>query len=115
MALKLIAPKSKTTQIRISVDIKDGPKGYFIGNAYRLSEPQKKEIVKECAGLEAEDYLRRYYDSFEGLSNDAGEPVTGEAAWKELLEGQWSSHLISAASICFHEESTNSTVKNSRR
>ena len=113
MALKLIAPKSKTSQIRISLDIKDGPKGYFIGNAYRLSEPERKALIDEK--LDNDEYLKRIYESFEGLSNEAGEEVKGEAAWKEVLEGRWSWHLISAAVTCFFEDYSNSTVKNSRR
>ncbi len=113
MALKLIEPKSKTSPVRINLDIKDGPKGYFIGNAFRLSEPERKALSEEK--LENEEYLKRIYESFEGLSNAAGEEVKGEAAWKEVLEGRWSWHLITAAVTLFFEDVSNATVKNARR
>jgi hypothetical protein len=93
--LKLVNPKSNTFQIKITIDIPDGPKGFFTGNAIRMSEPDKQKLIDE--GLSNAEALPKIYESFDGLGDSEGNPVSGEKAFDEVLNGKWSSYLLAAA------------------
>lgn len=111
--LVCIAPKSPTTPLRIEVSIPNGPKGYFIGHAKHKTEAQKNELVEQR--LSTEEGLREMFEGFDGLGNEAKEPLKGEEAWNEVLTGVWSSHFTQAAMTKWYLQFSDSTVKNSRR
>ena len=104
--MTLVIKTAALTPVRIELDLQTdaGPiKGHFTGHARIRSKPELKAFADRLAKL-AEDgtedadgiILREMYDRFEGLGNESG-PLTGDAAFEEVLNGKLSVHLTRLA------------------
>jgi hypothetical protein len=105
--MSLILKAAKTTPIRIDIDIDTDAgriKGHFTGHAHIRSKAQLKEFAERLGKL-ADDgaaadadatILREMYERFDGLANESG-PLSGDAAFSEILEGPLSVHLTRSA------------------
>jgi hypothetical protein len=58
--------------------------------------------------------LRIIYQDFVGIASE-GRSLEGEEAWKELLEGEFSSYLVPAAMGKYYEQYANQQKGNSRK
>lgn len=108
-----ILKKATTTAITIalSIDTDQGKiEGSFVGHARILTKADAKKtldsILEQAERGEIADadaaLVRAIYDRFEGLENESGKLI-GEAAFVEILDGQFSAFLTPAVIRAFYE------------
>lgn len=109
----LIATKTvTTTPLKITIAIPpENPtiKGYFTGHARVRSKADNKALLEKFAdwageGDADEALVRELYDSFSGLGDDAGNELTGEAAFDAVLRGPLSAYLTPAVVQAYYEQ-----------
>ena len=122
--MALVLKKASTTAIEIGISLMtDAGKveGSFIGHARIRTKKDNKEMVErvlaqaESGEIDDADsvLVREIYERFEGLGNDAG-AITGEDAFTEVLEGQYSSALTVSAIRAYYEKIGESARGNSK-
>lgn len=77
-----------------------------------LSQTQAVDILER--GLTKQELYDEVVGSVEGLGDENGNPISGEAANKEVKEGLWSAYLLSAINDDFLEQFGEARVKNSK-
>jgi hypothetical protein len=102
----LVIKKANTIEIKINLDVETDTgrlKGTFSGVARLISKPAYRELLlrltDEQTRGEIEDadeaLIRAIYVRFDGLGNETG-PLDGDAAFEEVLHGQFSQFLTTA-------------------
>lgn len=109
----LIATKVvSTAPLKITIAIPpENPtiKGYFIGHAKLRSKAQNKDLLEKFQdyagdGDNDEALVRELYDRFEGLGDEEGNDLTGEAAFDAVLRGPLSAYLTPAVVQAYYEQ-----------
>ena len=112
--LKLVKVKKEVpVSIQVRLAIPNGPSGTFVMLAKHKTKPEIEALSKR--GLTDEELLREVAIDFEGLGTAEGSPLTGEAAFTEVLQGDWSQYLCGAAVTAYFEHFSVVLAKNSRR
>lgn len=120
----LIATKAVTTApLKITIAIPpENPqvKGYFTGNAKVRSKTENKALLEKYQDWQGEGdsdeaLVRELYDSFTGLGDDAGNELSGEAAFDAVLRGPLSSYLTPAVVQAYYEQYGEARQGNSAR
>ncbi len=110
MSITLKRVKLKTAPLKITVAIPpENPqiKGYITGRAILRSKPENTELFERIDSGELsrdEDIVRALYEGFDGLGGEDGEEITGEAAFKDILEGEYSAYLVPAVSQAYYDQ-----------
>lgn len=75
-----------------------------------------KDEIRALGEAEPTDaeYIERLLVSVEGLGDEDGNPISGEAALAEVRTGQWSTFLQSAIIQAYFEQYGDARVKNSK-
>ena len=75
-----------------------------------------KEKLTELAEIQATDaeYLDTFLKEVEGLGDDEGQALTGEAALDQVRKGPWSTFLQAAILSSYFEQFGDARVKNSK-
>ncbi|WP_411832327.1 hypothetical protein [Pseudoxanthomonas mexicana] len=60
------------------------------------------------------EYINELVDSVEGLGDENGQPITGDAAMHEVRSGAWSPFLQAAILAAYFEQFGEARVKNSK-
>ncbi|WP_313036460.1 hypothetical protein [Stenotrophomonas acidaminiphila] len=60
------------------------------------------------------EFLRRILVSLDGLGDEAGTPISGDAALAEVYSGQWSAYLQNAIIQDYLEQYGDARAKNSK-
>lgn len=104
--MSLTTKVATTTPVKIEIDLDTNAgriKGHFTGHARIRSKPQLKEFadrLQKLADDGADDadgvILREMFTGFDGLANEDG-PLTGDAAFEEVLNGPLSVPLTRLA------------------
>ena len=102
----LVIKKANTIEVKINIDVDTDTgklKGQFSGFARIISKPAYRELLQKLTEQQTrgeiedadEALVRAIYERFEGLGNDDG-ALTGDAAFAEVLSGQYSQFLTTA-------------------
>jgi len=110
---------SKTNTVTRAVTVRigtDDPKVFNEGTIQvRFNVLSKNEIVELAErGTADHDYARRVVADVSGLGDEQGQPISGEAALSEVLDGRWSAYLQRAILDDFFDHFGDARVKNLR-
>lgn len=96
-----------------------GPKrmqGVITANCRMFNKQELKALAEE--GLEDAEYFERIVVSLDGMgrkgADGKAEPVTGEAAIKEALEGKYNTYILPAIIGTYFEQFGEARRKNSK-
>lgn len=112
-----------TLPLRIDIAIPpENPqiKGYFIGHAKVRGKAENKAVVDRALDGEQERepdeaLVRELFERFDGLGDENGNELTGEAAFAAVLTGPLSSYLTPAVVQAYFEQYGEARVGNSKR
>ena len=95
-------------------------KGHFTGHARVRSKKENKALLEKFQdftgdGDSDEELVRELYEGFSGLGDDAGQELTGEAAFDAVLKGPLSAYLMPAVVQAYYEQYGEARLGNSGR
>lgn len=102
-----------TFEIRIDLAIPP-EKPVMRGHIFVDAIPRTREQVKDLAdrGLSDEEYLREIAHDIRGLGDSEGNAITGDAAFKEVLDGKFGMYLLPAVIGAYFESFGQARRKN---
>lgn len=114
MSLKLVAKKKDAvTEIKLRLDIPNGPQGTIVLVAFQKDKKELKAI--RARDLEDEELLPELIQELRGFTDDEGKPITGQDSIDVCLNGDWSSYLVNAVVMRYYEHFNEAGAKNARR
>ena len=123
--MSMILKKVNTAAVTISLSIDtDAGKieGSFVGHARIRSKKESMKMLDDALEAAAEGKIEdadaqlvtEIYERFDGLENESGK-LEGQAAFAEVLEGQFSAYLIPACVRAYYQNIGESARGNSKR
>lgn len=113
--LRLI--KTETVALPVKLRLPTATAGVFNeGSITAQVVVLSKDQLKDLADAETSDadYIKTIVKDVEGLGDAQGNPIKGEAALAEVLNGDWSSFLQNAILAAYFEQFGEARVKNSK-
>ncbi len=112
MSTLIITKTVTTAPLKITIAIPpENPqiKGYFTGHAKVRSKVENKALLDKYQdwqgeGDSDESLVRELYEGFDGLGDDKGNEITGEAAFDAVLKGPLSAYLTPAVVQAYYEQ-----------
>ncbi|MGH8039287.1 MAG: hypothetical protein ACREPD_16230 [Stenotrophomonas sp.] len=110
---------SKTDSVLLPVTLRiptDKPGAFNEGSIDVLVKVLSKERLKEMSEQEVSDadHIKEFVKSVTGLGDADGNPITGEEALNEVLNGTWSNFLQTAILQAYFGQFGEARVKNSK-
>jgi len=110
---------TKTETVALLVKLRlptDNPNAFNEGTITCKVKILSKDRMRELTEQETSDaeYLRLILVSVEGLGDEAGAPINGEAALNEIYDGAWSTFLQAGVLQAYFEQYGDARVKNSK-
>ncbi|MCR6661825.1 MAG: hypothetical protein NVV60_01425 [Luteimonas sp.] len=109
--------KTNTVARKVKVRLPtENPNSFNEGEILVRFKISTKDEIAERADRELSDreYIGEIVDSVEGLGDEDGNPIAGDAAMHEVYAGVWSAYLQSAIFQEYHEQYGVARVKNSK-
>lgn len=110
---------SKTNTVSLPCKLRlptDNPLKFNEGTITSTVKILPKDRMRELAEAETTDaeYLELLLVSVDGLGDDEGNAIAGDAALDEVRKGQWSTFLQAAILQAYFEQYGDARVKNSK-
>jgi hypothetical protein len=115
MSLRL--KKVDTVEMRINIAIGEGKgaiRGHITGHAKVRSKDEMRELTERDWKDDGE-FLRECYARLDGIEDADGNVLTGDDAFTEVCEGQFSMYLLPALCTAYVEQYGEARVGNSSR